>query len=54
MATKKGTDIIKKFMEYLDTTTYSDKTTIMNKAVKYASGGYFKNYIRFMVYRTVR
>ena len=44
MATKKGTDIIKKFMEYLDTTTYSDKTTIMNKAVKYASGGYFKSY----------
>ena len=41
--TKKGIDVIKKFMEYLDQTTDSGKTAL-DKAVTYASDGHFKNY----------
>ena len=41
--TKKAADIIKKFMYYLDNTTYSGNTAV-NKAINYATGGYFKNF----------
>ena len=41
--TKQGIDIIKKFMYYLDNTIYSGNTAI-NKAINYATGGYFKNF----------
>ena len=43
MATKSQQDIIKNFMYYLDNTTYSGAKAV-NRAVKYASGGYFSNY----------
>ena len=36
-------DIIKKFMYYLDNTTYSGNAAV-DGAVKYATGGYFKNF----------
>ena len=41
--TKKDLDIIKKFMYYLDNTIYTGNTAI-DKAVNYATGGYFKNF----------
>ena len=41
--TKSQQDIIKKFMYYLDNTTYSGAAAV-NGAVKYATGGYYKDF----------